>query len=1706
MKGKRRITALASIFMAVILCLTSAVPVPALETGNEILLNQGNGSETGSLIQADDAQNITADITSDDISEDVLNDISNNASDNTSDNTSEISLYSTQDYADTDNVPENREADDDKTPAADTDGKEVKADGVEAGNADKEAKAGGKEKENSGTSAADNETSANEEESGELRDIVRINPLYEDVVDESDIPLPPEESTWQTQGTNSAFGTAQTYKSGAPAYKSASVDTYNATSAGTYTTISDAAAYLRDCMEAHESEVRININIPSIDYGNDLDALWDMVLAQAKTHSGKGTQGDSISYQYAGARGQYSSKILIYYPGYYTTKEQENELTARVSEVLKSLKLDGCSDEVKSARIHKYITDHVVYDHANLNNVNYKLKYTAYAALINGTAVCQGYSVLFYRMALDAGLDARVISGKGNGGDHAWNIVRLNGKYYNLDSTWDAGKSPATYGYYLNNKTFDNSHVRASKSNSGLDYTSASFNRQYPMASSSLPYPESEKKHPTSVKFVQGTTVTAGLGSEVTLDVSVEPADAWDKYVSFTILSGATIGCSWKYNDKTDYVTVVPSGKASGSVTVRATTRDGNKTCDCKIVFRENTTPLAITKHPSNASGKAGDKVSFNITATGEGIKYLWQCSEDNGSTYKNLNSVWEGYNTASLKVPVTAARNGFKYRCAVTDVTGASIYSNPATLTVTEETGGGTVDPFVQTEITVDSGQPGYLTQGYSMEVTGSVTGTNRDIVFTKVKGDGINISKQSSDAGRFRLRIDASGCKVASGDSVEAVVKATVKNGKKDGNGKYTDYVNDSFYTVRVYPGSTLTFAPDTRKFSYTSPASVNTGTTGGRDNSAIDKDNQITAFTDCKGVFIKVWENEVKDEPVWSSSIAAKGGNSAVISGDSLVTALRNAGKLSTSSDFIFRIYPCNSNGKYNKNVYSDATIHIYRISVTGTGVVPASFYGLKGQEIEIKASPADAASLNWSDSSYWADDAAKKEGQLRKVTVTGDKTYTAVLSPVTVDVTKVTINRRDGSDVIKLETGKSRQLSATVEPSNATDKSVGWKSSNTDIVKIDSKGNITGVKEGEAVITVTTNSRGLTDICTVKVMDEVIEDDYVIEGQEVRMTANIPDGSSVKNGAKISLSCDPAAALVYYTLDGTAPVGDYAGKNGRGTSRYSEPVTINGANGDKVTVRARAVLYGYKSCEAAFSYIVDDWGEIDDEGDDIKEKIPDSDPEKIPKAVWYSFKGDNKIYLPNSTPQTVSVNKIATGKNIIFNNEISVFYGNEKLVEGRDYRVIYSNNVSPADASSFAPPTVMIKSMGSYYKGNSRFCFTISEAGEQTDVSDIKIACLNRSPEYTGSRLTLDDLYMPDSKMGYNKVTLYRDSQGANGSERKVLIRDVDYTFDESQLRKEGTFNLQFELTGDKGTVISDPITVRPYDVAKHIKNNDSKVVISVEKQVEYNKSGARPDVKVAFRNSEGESVLREGVDYTVAYSKNKKLNSRAKVKIRFMGYFSGVVKDYFEIVKKNVSELKVYAENVKGNGKPGGFKVMPKVFDGGKSVSRLKDIMKYSQAEDCRYFYASGSSDIIGKEIADNAIVMPGDMGQKIEVRVRIKGRDRGAYSGEAELSGYYWVYPADKDIKKMQVSPGTIIVDYDEGNEIYPISGVDFKLMIPDKNDPDKKEELSPKYYEIVSITQNRFIGTATVVVRGRNGYGGSKSFRIKIKKRSLNG
>lgn len=107
-------------------------------------------------------------------------------------------------------------------------------------------------------------------------------------------------------------------------------------------------------------------------------------------------------------------------------------------------------------------------------------------------------------------------------------------------------------------------------------------------------------------------------------------------------------------------------------------------------------------------------------------------------------------------------------------------------------------------------------------------------------------------------------------------------------------------------------------------------------------------------------------------------------------------------------------------------------------------------------------------------------AVKEGTATITATAGGKSAqcTVTVKKGVVAVTGITLSQTS----LSLEEGKSATLTATVQPSNATDKTVSWSSSNTSVATI-SNGVVTAVKEGTA--TITASAGGKTAQCTVTV---------------------------------------------------------------------------------------------------------------------------------------------------------------------------------------------------------------------------------------------------------------------------------------------------------------------------------------------------------------------------------------------------------------------------------------------------------------------------------------------------------------------------------------------------------------------------------------------------------------------------------------------
>ena len=255
-----------------------------------------------------------------------------------------------------------------------------------------------------------------------------------------------------------------------------------------YENVEDAGKALREEMKRRNSTIKLKYKVSGAVDETFVQTLTNNIVTEAFKHTGVPTEGDYIEKQMGGYQAgmSYYSDGSAYYLTitynipYYTNAQQEAEVDSKITEVIKGLNLDGASDYQKVKEIYDYICKNVTYDYTNLDNESYKLKYTAYAALINNTSVCQGYANLLYRMLLEAGVDSRIVTGTSDNQGHAWNIVKLDGMYYYLDSTWDATRvqNGFEYGYFLRGTTGFDDHTLDSK------FETTEYTQEYPISES----------------------------------------------------------------------------------------------------------------------------------------------------------------------------------------------------------------------------------------------------------------------------------------------------------------------------------------------------------------------------------------------------------------------------------------------------------------------------------------------------------------------------------------------------------------------------------------------------------------------------------------------------------------------------------------------------------------------------------------------------------------------------------------------------------------------------------------------------------------------------------------------------------------------------------------------------------------------------------------------------------------------------------------------------------------------------------------------------------------------------------------------------------------------------------------------------------------------------------------------------------------------
>ena len=228
----------------------------------------------------------------------------------------------------------------------------------------------------------------------------------------------------------------------------------------------------------------------------------------------------------------------------------------------------------------------------------------------------------------------------------------------------------------------------------------------------------------------------------------------------------------------------------------------------------------------------------------------------------------------------------------------------------------------------------------------------------------------------------------------------------------------------------------------------------------------------------------------------------------------------------------------------------------VSIQGEGTVEERMVGTKadytaGTVVELTAKPSDSWQFD-----HWEGDLSGNNNPAQ-ITMIGAKSVKAVFSIKTEDipVTSVTINLLS----VTLELGQTIQLIATVQPENATDKTITWSSNNDKIATVDNNGVVTAIAEGNAVITATAGGKSAT--CAISVKKSVIAVTSVTLN---KTSLNMTKGQSETLTATVTPDNATDKTVSWSSSDATIASVD---QNGRVTALKSGSATIMAKAGEK-----------------------------------------------------------------------------------------------------------------------------------------------------------------------------------------------------------------------------------------------------------------------------------------------------------------------------------------------------------------------------------------------------------------------------------------------------------------------------------------------------------------------------------------------------------
>lgn len=204
----------------------------------------------------------------------------------------------------------------------------------------------------------------------------------------------------------------------------------------------------------------LNISTSALDFDNDAqyDKLWEKLYEVPEfsdiTRYEKSFSSDL--YDYNG----YTKWVINY--EYDLQQKEIDDLNNFVSSWVSRNISSSMTEEEKVRAINDYMVNEYRYSFGdkgeqfpgspdyNNEKIGKHSVYTCFALLYEKGGVCDAKAKMFYRLAREAGLEVLYTTGDVNAGLHAWNMVKVDGKWYHLDNTWNRGsyEGQSEYEYY----------------------------------------------------------------------------------------------------------------------------------------------------------------------------------------------------------------------------------------------------------------------------------------------------------------------------------------------------------------------------------------------------------------------------------------------------------------------------------------------------------------------------------------------------------------------------------------------------------------------------------------------------------------------------------------------------------------------------------------------------------------------------------------------------------------------------------------------------------------------------------------------------------------------------------------------------------------------------------------------------------------------------------------------------------------------------------------------------------------------------------------------------------------------------------------------------------------------------------------------------------------------------------------------------------